>query len=170
MISHPDEAGYTMVEAAVTLALLSLLGGAIAAFSFGGLRALERARAASASAGTLARMEEALGREAGRVRVPYWDRGARLKILAGDEGYASMPCFDGVRNMRLKLSWGGGRFVISTPEGSESFAPVESVSVSALPAPEACPRGLEVDFSMRGRKYAIEAHFGGAAIPAATEN
>lgn len=178
MSSRPDESGYTMVEAAVALALLSLLAGAIAAFSFGGFRALEGARAAYASARTLGRMEEAMRREAGKIRIPFWDRGARLEESSGDRaearflpeagasaaGRASIAYYEGEREKLLSFGWELGRLVLAAPEAEEDFAPIEELRVFPMPASGACPRGLRIEFTMRGKRYAIAAHFGGAAL------
>jgi type II secretory pathway pseudopilin PulG len=155
-----------MLEAVVALAVLSIFGGAVMAVSSGGMRAIDRAHAASASASTLLGMDDAIRRAAGRVRIPYWER--RASVVRSDAG-ASIAYFDGEAASTLELDWKGKSLNVSTPEGKQSFSPVEDVRVDPLLASTGELRGMTIDFSIRGKRYAITAHFGGVALSRAGE-
>jgi hypothetical protein len=165
-ISRPDTSGFAIVEAVVALSLLSLFGGAAIAFSAGGMRAIERAHAASASASTLLKLDDFMRKQVGRVRIPYWER--RARVLSDANG-ATIAYYEGEAAAHLALSCRKGTLTVSAAGETRTFSPIEDFRVAPLAAVAGEPRGIELFFTLSGKRCAIAARFGGSAISRATE-
>jgi len=155
--SRPDQRGFTTFEALVALGLLSLLGGAPIAFSSGGMRAIERARAASASASTLLAMDDRLRNMAGRVRIPYWERRATVAL---EPGGASVSYYEGEESSRLGIVLRGKSLTLSASGDEHSFSPIDEPRVALLKTAAGELSGISLEFSLRGKRYLIAAPFG----------
>jgi type II secretory pathway pseudopilin PulG len=81
MVKAKKEAGFTLVETLVIIALILIVSGALGGVSFATLRSVEHALKAGNAAYRLIRMDDAIRAAASQVAVPYWmpaERGADL--------------------------------------------------------------------------------------------
>jgi type II secretory pathway pseudopilin PulG len=156
-----SDAGFTLVEAAATLALISIIGGLVSTFAAGGMRAIEATRKAQAEASMALKVGAALRDAAGQVRIPYWERKASLRIA---DSSASVPYFRGDRASILELDWKGRSLAISKAGATESMSPAETLGVAPLLGASGELRGIVVALSVGGKSCAISARFGQAAL------
>lgn len=161
MISRPDDSGFTMLEAAVALALLSAFGGLVATLASGGTRAIERAHEASAAASALLGSEAAIRGAASRVRIPYWERKASLRKT--ERGF-SIPYYEGDPALRLELGRDEKSLYIATAGEARRFASVEALGIDPLVASTGELRGMAVALSIGGSRYLVAARFGQGAL------
>jgi len=156
-----DSPGFSMVEAAAALAVLSIIAAAAAVLFSAGARALENSRQISVDAARLLEAEATLREAAGEVRIPFWERRASLEL---GEKSASVPYYRGDAASRLELSWREGFLVVSRPGLRSRFPRVSVLGVGPLLGPAGGLRGFLVELSARGRRCEVAAPFGQCAL------
>jgi len=119
--------------------------------------AIERARAASASASTLLAMDDRLRNMAGRVRIPYWERRATVAL---EPGGASVSYYEGEEPSRLGIVLRGKSLTLSASGDEHSFSPIDEPRVALLKTAAGELSGISLEFSLRGKRYLIAAPFG----------
>ncbi len=158
------EAGYTTIEALVSVALIALAGAIMLGISAVSIRSLAASKnAASVSANALA-IDGALRAAIGRVRVPWWER--RFAVTEGDSR-ASVAWLDGFPDRELSVSESGGHLVMEESGRGilyRSGAEIDSLSVETLRDPGGFCAGLEIRYGVGGTAFTCVAPFASRSL------
>ncbi len=135
------ESGFTLMEAAVYLVLLSLLCGllyaGIASLAALGRKTEERSKRIIA----ISSIDETLRSSVARIRMPYW---YTPTPYIGSDTYASVPFLDGEQAKRLIIHRQGKSLFIDDGEHTEAFDSIESISALPFADSNGTIRGLSV--------------------------
>lgn len=105
-----DDAGFTLVETLVAIAVLSVIGAALWTGFFSSTVGLERGMEAVRESGTALLVQELLSRELSRIRVPFWER--EPDGFTGEADALTMPFADGEADAVLVLRAEEGALVL----------------------------------------------------------
>jgi hypothetical protein len=159
------EAGFTLIEAAAAVGLLSLL-------SLVGFASLSRAGDAtmrligdSLTVGRLFEAEALFLREASRIREPFWAPDSAASI---GKDSALVAYYGGDPGAFLSVICSDGYVVLASPQGRWRLGPFESASLSPVENSAGAGIGMKIDLSVGGKAVALTAVF--SSIPLRCED
>lgn len=158
------EAGFSTMEAIVSIALIAIAGTLMLWVSAVSIRSLGATKDRVTLAADVLAVDSSLRSAVGRVRIPWWERRVRVT----DEGSrASVPWLDGNPEGVLTIAEDNGRLVIGGPDGSviyRSRVKIDSLNVSAIANDTGVPTGLEIRYVLGGEPIACSAPFASRAL------
>lgn len=144
----------------MALFVISVTGAALFWGSGTALRSFERGFRGARAAVQALMIDDRLRAEAGRVRIPYWDRASHL---SQSRDLATVPYYEGIKKAQLSIEGEASALLIESPAGKSRFAGAVLVSVAALERDGALA-GLDLSYTVGGRAYRCLAAFGSAAL------
>lgn len=159
---NSDQAGSSLLETLVALAIVAALGSASIFLALGGIKSAATALSAVRASAAALEADEALRRAASAIRLPVWER-AFSPTWNGSE--MSLPYSRGERDCRIIIAEGGGSLTVETGEERSIFADVHVIAAGPLIV-EGRLLGILVKYRSGDRVYRCAARFGGAALGA----
>ena len=160
MNSRPDN-GFTLVEALISLLILSLLFAGVSAFSSGGISAISRSQTASHDAAAISGFDAMLLAEAQKVRPPFWDRRG---FITDGEGRFVCGYYEGIRGQMLEIENTAGGLRLRGGSHTKYFPQVRLKSAAPLFSKGGHARGIELCCDINGRSCVFDARFGSSAL------
>lgn len=156
------EAAFTLVEAAASIAVLTLL-------AFVGFAGITHASRTSANlmgnllaSSRLLDTERLLRDEVGKIQAPYWAPDAWVSI--GGQT-ARIPYYCGNSQAAITLAVTDTSYLaLSSPRGDWKLGPFKQIAFAPLKGKGEADIGLKVDIEVGGRKVSLSSVFGGVPL------
>ncbi len=159
--STAAEAGFTFIETMVALlCFMAVLWG----FWALGSRAFRAFSSSSARAGSVARaalVDQAIRREAARLRIPFW---ARQPGCDAADSSLSLPYLDGKADESLSIHFTDGKLILEAGDEHISLNVDQLESIKPILADGGVLAGLELVYSIGGRSYSTRAPLSGVSL------
>jgi len=155
-----SDEGSTLIEAVVAVMVIAIAGAALFGGVGVGMRAFEKGDRAAHSAAEALMIDDTLRERSREVKIPYWERGARL---GRDAGSTTVFYYGGLKKSTLSIAEQDSALVLDCPAGRSAFPGIHLISVLPLESGGALA-GLDVSYAIGGRRYHSLAAFGAAPL------
>ncbi len=139
------------------MALAVIIGGALLSGVSGALALAGSAQRKAGASVVLLKTDDRLRAAVGQVRIPYWQRSAKIERDGND---LVIPWFQGMKDRTLRVGLRDDRLFMMADDVVTRFERIENADIRVLSTNGAMPVGLEIAYTLEDRDVRIVAPFG----------